>query len=400
MTLALASPDLAPFTASSLTLAATRSWRSARDDGRPAQAALFQALDAYRCGILAPVFASLIAFYESFSGRPIRVGGPGPAGPSADEHHLLVLLEGPGEGGTCDAPDTGLAGAMRIALRSTRIMIRSVLGTRAAPPPPVRGSTPGSAAARGRRPCLALRRREPPSALTGILRASYPVTARMLGGSGFDAAALAFARRYRPDGPATAGYGDGFAEFLAGQPRIAGVPGLADVAALERLWTEAHLAPGAPVLDPGDLGDGGLDGWAARRLKLHPAARFIWLATPAVTTWRACRDGCGTPPPERRAEGALVTRPADRVSLRPIGRPEHRILFGLRLGESVGEAAAAAASLYREADVESLIAGLAGSGAFAGSPAGNGSGQDRGRNGPAGRRAAGLSPRPPRRSGP
>lgn len=112
----------------SLVRAATRSWRSARDNGKPVQAALYRALDVHRGGLLAPVFASLIELYESCLGRPIRAGGPDPASISIDEHRLLGLLDGSRDIRTLlDAANSGLARALRIAVQSTRIMIRIAL---------------------------------------------------------------------------------------------------------------------------------------------------------------------------------------------------------------------------------------------------------------------------------
>jgi len=114
------------FATPSLIAAAARSWRSARDDGRPVQAALFATLDRYRCGVLAPVFASLMALYETCAGRRIRVGRFDGAPLSNDEHILVDLLDGPADGQRMTlhaAADPGLSTAMRIALRSTRIMI-------------------------------------------------------------------------------------------------------------------------------------------------------------------------------------------------------------------------------------------------------------------------------------
>jgi len=122
-------PASANSSAASLLRAATRSWRSARDNGRPVQVALYQALDAHRGGILAPVFASLIELYESCFERPIHVGGPHPTSFSTDELRLLLLLDGSRDIGTVmlDAVNAALARAMRIAVRSTRIMMRLAL---------------------------------------------------------------------------------------------------------------------------------------------------------------------------------------------------------------------------------------------------------------------------------
>jgi hypothetical protein len=47
-----------------------------------------------------------------------------------------------------------------------------------------------------------------------------------------------------------------------------------------------------------------------------------------------------------------------------IGRPAHRILFGIRLGEKVGASLAAAARLYPDCDGAALFASLLNLGAF------------------------------------
>ena len=369
MTRVFAQPAPSTSATSFLTLAATRCWRRARDTGRPVHTALYEALDAYRVGALAPVFASLISLYETCSGRPILVGGSGSAGLSTDEHHLLGLLDGSRSNAAMlgAAAGTGLFRAMRIAVHSTRIMMRAALES-AADIPPLRSDHAARAGgdAPVRRARVAAYRNKSLAALVDILRGAYRVTARILGEAGFDAAALAFARRHPPADPAPIGYGRGFADFLAEQlPPFAHAPYLADVATLERLWTEAELADDAPALELADLTHEDKAVWTIRRLPLHPATRFIWLSTPAVTVWQAHQDGLEAIAPERRPEGALVTRRTNRVGLQPIDRPEHRMLYGLRLGEGVREAAAAAAILYPQADTAAVFAKLVGSGAFA-----------------------------------
>lgn len=202
------------------------------------------------------------------------------------------------------------------------------------------------------------------AALADSLRLAYRVTARILGRPRFQAAALAFARRHPPADPVPAAFGDRFPDFLAEQQPLPGLPYLADVAALDRLWTEAHLAPHADALALDDLAVDGNGEWRTRRLTLHPAAGFLWFTSPAVSLWQAHQDGIDAVLPEAQAEGALVTRPKHRVALRSISRPEHRMLFGLRLGERIDEAAAATAKVYPEADPDEVLAELVGSGAF------------------------------------
>ncbi len=217
-----------------------------------------------------------------------------------------------------------------------------------------------------RQPGFAVYRNTCVIGLIEALRAAYPVTAEIVGPEAFDALAFDFSRAHPPKSPVLADYGAAFASFLGEQPWTSELPYLAGVAELERLATEAHLAPDADPLDLGDLARIGMSGLMALRLPLHPAARFAWLRSPAMTIWLAHRDhdGFDTLAPEWRAEGALFTRPRDAVEAALIDAPAHRLLSGLRLGESVGQSAAAVADIYPETDFSELFASLVTSGAF------------------------------------
>lgn len=82
--------DVLPDSAELVT-AAARCWRRARDGGEPVQQSLHAMLEPHDCGVLAPVFDSLMALCEAALGRRIAVGG---AGLSGDERLLLGLLDG------------------------------------------------------------------------------------------------------------------------------------------------------------------------------------------------------------------------------------------------------------------------------------------------------------------
>jgi len=106
--------------------------------------------------------------------------------------------------------------------------------------------------------------------------------------------------------------------------------------------------------------------WNALRLELHPATRFSWLTAPAMSIWLAHRaETLGTLDFEWKAEGVLLTRPRLQVQPARLDKAGHRLLFGIRLGESVGAAAIATAGLYLETDIGSLFASLVNAGAFA-----------------------------------
>lgn len=221
-----------------------------------------------------------------------------------------------------------------------------------------------------RQPGFAVYRNTTPNALIEVLRAGYPVIARLLGDQAFEGAAFEFAHAHPPGHAVLLDYGAGFAAFLAAQPWIAEeLPYLPDVAEIERLRSEALNATDAPALRLPDVARLGADGWAALRLPLHSAARFAWLRTPAVTIWDAHQgDDFGDLSPDWRPEGVLLTRPDDAVHVVRIDAAAHRLLAGLRLGENARQAAGATAALYPDADIAGLFTTLTQWGAFARPP--------------------------------
>lgn len=216
-------------------------------------------------------------------------------------------------------------------------------------------------------PGFAVYRNTSPVALIETLRANYPVVGDILGDALFGETAFDFIRAQPATEPVLLGYGATFPTFLAAQNWIAELPYLPDVAAIERLRTEARDAAEAPVLALAHLAVLGTEQWQGLRLRPHPATRIAWLSTPALTIWRAHHEtpDFETLSPEWRAEGVLVTRPQGLLQVLEIDAPTHRMIFGLRLGESAGEAAAATASTYPGADIASAFSTLVNAGALA-----------------------------------
>ena len=102
-----------------LVTAAVRCWRDARDSGAPVQQRLHAMLSDDDCGMLAPVFDSLMSLCETALGRKIAVGG---TALSDDEHLLLGLLDGSKPRSCINCPE-GTASALDCAICSTRIMM-------------------------------------------------------------------------------------------------------------------------------------------------------------------------------------------------------------------------------------------------------------------------------------
>jgi hypothetical protein len=194
------------------------------------------------------------------------------------------------------------------------------------------------------------------------LRANYPVVEQIIGGDMFEAVAAEYSAACPPHSPVLALYGRDFADWIESQQWGGDVPYLADVARVERLRVESLFAADAePVAGLHARSD-----FAALKLGLHPATRFAWLMTPAMSIWLAHQQPIEAAiEPEWKAEGALFVRPTPFVMHTPrIGRAAHRLLCGIRLGETVGESLAATARLYPDENVPAVLASLANLGVF------------------------------------
>lgn len=195
---------------------------------------------------------------------------------------------------------------------------------------------------------------------------NYPVVRELVGEALFEALAVDHARACPPHTPVLALYGQEFPGWLARQPIASEITYLADVARCERMHIEAFFAADAPALALSDIASIASDCLPALRLTLHPSARTDWLATPAMPIWLAHQgDVTDEIVIEWHPGGALFTRPRSHVIARTLSRSAHRLLSGLRMGETLGEAAEAARTLYPETDVGAEFALLVETGIFA-----------------------------------
>lgn len=193
------------------------------------------------------------------------------------------------------------------------------------------------------------------------LRANFPVVEQILGPGMFEQVAVDHATECPPRLPILALYGGRFADWLERQTWARDLPYLADVARVERLRIECLMAADAERLTKIQIEGAGDAG-----LRLHPAARFAWLPTPAMSIWLAHQQPFTSElSPEWKAEGVLFARPTPFVIHAPrIGRAAHRMLCGIRLGETIGASMDAAARLYPDEKCEAVLASLLNLGVF------------------------------------
>lgn len=181
------------------------------------------------------------------------------------------------------------------------------------------------------------------------LRATYSTVNELLGEDGFTQVALEYRSGKPPADPVLSNYGTDFPAFLARQPWTSELPYLADVARLDWLWLESFLSRGTETLSA-TAGSG-------PRIMLHPAARFTWLVTPALTIWQAHRDpnGFDELAPEWREEGALMTRPALEVRAHFIDPACHHLLRACAAPVRIDQCVAAVVQAFPQSDVPALL---------------------------------------------
>jgi Putative DNA-binding domain len=196
------------------------------------------------------------------------------------------------------------------------------------------------------------------------LRANYPVVEQILGAEMFEHVAVDFVSACPPLDPVLALYGAKFAEWLMHQRWIGDLPYLPDVARVERLHIISLFAADEERLPPELVAQ--ISRLPGATLRLHPAACFAWLSTPAMSIWLAHqRPAASEIAPDWVGEGALFARPKPFTShAARIGRAAHRLLAGVRLSETLGASMAAAAHLYPQEDCPAVFASLVNLGVF------------------------------------
>jgi hypothetical protein len=160
---------------------------------------------------------------------------------------------------------------------------------------------------------------------------------RIVGADFFQAMARAYVVTEPPRTPILLDYGASFPDFIRQFEPATTLPYLADVAHIERAWTEAYHSPEAAPLDPTAFMAVEPDRLPGIRLLLHASLRVVRSQFPALTIWQM-NVGDGVPAPVDLAAGgehALVVRPQAAVEVRLISRDSFKFIQALAGGASV-----------------------------------------------------------------
>lgn len=224
--------------------------------------------------------------------------------------------------------------------------------------------TPSSALAS--QPGFAVYRNTVLKACVDTLLALHPAVRRLTGDDWLAAAALAHAREHPPQAGCLASYGEGFPEHLARALPAGEWPWLPEVARLDALWNQSHMAADAPTLPPQALT--ALNATTLPRTVLvpHPAARWHpcteW---PAFSLWHAAREALPDPnPPHWRGQHTLLTRPHGTVLAHEIGIGACALLDACAQGRPIPDAAALALAAEPGLDLATALGQLITHGAF------------------------------------
>ena len=198
------------------------------------------------------------------------------------------------------------------------------------------------------------------------LQANYPSIVRLVGEEWFRAAAAIYVREHPPRDPRMLFYGETFAEFLAQFEPAAELTYLPDVARVERLWTESHVAVDCAALDPASVAGLAPDELADVVFQPHPSARWAWFgAAPVYSIWSRNRYAMETGEEiEWRGEGFLLVRPHDAVKPLQLDKAGCAFLDACSRNLPLSEAANAAIAAQENIDLSMLVATLIGVGAF------------------------------------
>jgi hypothetical protein len=184
------------------------------------------------------------------------------------------------------------------------------------------------------------------ASLVDALADTFPVVQELVGEDFFRAMAMLFARAHPPSSPLMYRYGADLPAFIEDFAPAQGLPYLADLARLEFARVQACHAADAQPLSPAAATHALTCGEQVGALRLvpHPAARWLASPHPVVSLWAAHQgEGAIEEIDLRRAEGALVVRPALDVLVLPCGAGTVAFLSCAARGEGLAACAEAGA---------------------------------------------------------
>jgi hypothetical protein len=198
------------------------------------------------------------------------------------------------------------------------------------------------------------------------LCANFPSVERLVGTEWFRAAAAIHARETPPGDARLVLYGEDFANFLEAFEPARELPYLSSVARLDRLWTEAFVAPQEALLDLASLAGMTASDLATCHLEPRAGVRWRWFADqPIYSLWRYNREALAIPEElPWQGEGALLVGHAEGVAWHALEVGGCAFLDACAAGNDLDRASAQALDAQPDLDFHDLLGRLLGAGAF------------------------------------
>jgi hypothetical protein len=205
------------------------------------------------------------------------------------------------------------------------------------------------------------------TALNGQIEAlagAYPTVLAGLGEDRFRDLAKAYALAHPSRSRSFALYGAGLEAFIATHAKDAETLALADLAALDRAWLEAHSAADEGVLAASTLAGLNLP---SAILRVHPSVHCVPLRFESLALWAALKDNAQPPPTLAEHPGAaLIWRAGLEVVHQAVGRGEAAFFNAIRSGDTLEAAVNAAIAKDPDFDPAGAFAGMLAAGLFSG----------------------------------
>ncbi len=207
---------------------------------------------------------------------------------------------------------------------------------------------------------LAVYRNNVLASLTDVLRETFPVVCRLVGGPFFAFATREFIATHPPLRPSLAEYGEEFPAFLQTFPPCRDLVYLGDTAQLEWLLNVARYAPDIAPVSPSCLSTTVEDDAARLVFRFHPACGYLASAWPVDRIWRANQPESQDESVDLDSGGARleVSRGDDGVVFRAIGELEFGFRKSLSDGASLGIALEQALGVRPDFTAADALAGV------------------------------------------
>lgn len=205
------------------------------------------------------------------------------------------------------------------------------------------------------------------AASVDALEANFPAVAGRLGSISFRPLAIRYARQHPAHDARLFQYGKDFADFLRAFGPQDDEVGLPELAHLDRLWMQAHVAADALTLDHGRWTAQDPATLASTALWLAPATQWFGHdALPIWDSWSTARAGSADrSPAQGQGQAVLITRPGDGVLACELNAAGCAFLQASAQGLPLADAAEAAFQRAPETDLQALLSLLFTQGAFA-----------------------------------